>query len=52
VTTEKLKVTCHCGWNVIGSRSEVISETQDHALKVHWADADEEDILDMAVPVD
>jgi len=50
MSDERLQVTCHCGWNVTGTKAEVIAETQDHALKVHWADADEEDILEMAVP--
>jgi len=47
---ERLKVTCHCGWNVTGTKAEVIAETQEHAMKVHWADPDEEDILELAEP--
>ena len=42
---------CHCGWNFTGTKDEVIPETQDHAMKVHWVDADEEDILEMAEPM-
>lgn len=48
---ERLKVECHCGWKVEGSREEVVSQTQEHVMKVHWTEATEEDVLEMAVPV-
>jgi hypothetical protein len=48
---QQLKVTCHCGWNVTGTKAEVVAETQAHVQKVHWTDADEEDILELATPV-
>jgi hypothetical protein len=48
---EQLKVTCHCGWNVTGTKTEVVAGTQAHVLKAHWTDADEDDILEMATPV-
>jgi hypothetical protein len=50
VTDQQLKVTCHCGWNVTGTKEQVVRDTQAHVLKVHWTDADEEDILEMAIP--
>ena len=48
---QQFKVTCHCGWNVTGTKDEVVTETQAHVLKVHWTEADEEDILEIATPV-
>jgi hypothetical protein len=48
---ERFEVVCHCGWNFTGSRAEVLTETKAHVLKVHWTDADDEDILEMATPV-
>jgi predicted small metal-binding protein len=47
---ERLKLTCHCGWNTEGTEAEVLSETKAHVLKVHWVEADDEDILEMATP--
>jgi predicted small metal-binding protein len=47
---ERLKLTCHCGWNTQGSRDEVITKTREHVMKVHWVEADDEDILEMATP--
>jgi predicted small metal-binding protein len=47
---ERLTLTCHCGWTTEGSREDVVRETQAHVLKVHWTEADEEDILEMASP--
>jgi hypothetical protein len=51
MTDQRFKVTCHCGWNVTGTRDEVVNETRAHVLKSHWTEAEEEDILEMAVPV-
>jgi len=48
---QDLRVECHCGWNVTGSRERILEETRAHVMKVHWTDADDEDILEMAVPV-
>lgn len=48
---ERLKLTCHCGWSTQGSREELISETREHVLKVHWVEADDEDILELIEPV-
>lgn len=50
MSDERLKVTCHCGWSVSGTKTEVVSQTQAHVLKSHWTEADEEDILEMATP--
>jgi predicted small metal-binding protein len=47
---ERLKLTCHCGWNTVGSREDVITDTREHVLKVHWVEADDEDILELASP--
>jgi len=47
---ERLKLTCHCGWNIEGSREEIISATREHVLKVHWVEADDEDILELITP--
>jgi hypothetical protein len=51
MTDQQFEVTCPCGWNVTGTKSQVVIATQAHVLKVHWTDADEEDILEMATPV-
>jgi hypothetical protein len=51
MTSQRLSVTCHCGWNVIGTKDEVVAETRAHVMKVHWTDADEEDILELATPL-
>jgi predicted small metal-binding protein len=48
---ERLKLECHCGWNTEGTKDEVIKETQEHVMKVHWTEADEDDILEMAKPI-
>jgi predicted small metal-binding protein len=48
---ERLKLTCHCGWNTEGTKEEVLVETREHVMKVHWVEADDEDILAMATPV-
>ena len=48
--TEQLKVTCHCGWNVVGARETVIEGTRAHVQTGHWTEVDDEDILDMAEP--
>jgi hypothetical protein len=48
---ERLRLTCHCGWNTEGDKADVVRETQEHVLKVHWVEADEEDILEMATPI-
>jgi predicted small metal-binding protein len=47
---ERLKLSCHCGWSAEGSREEVISATREHVLKVHWVEADDEDILELITP--
>ena len=47
---ERLQLTCHCGWNTEGTEAEVLTETKAHVLKVHWVEADDEDILEMATP--
>jgi hypothetical protein len=48
--SERLKLTCHCGWNTEGPRDKVVEETRGHVLKVHWVEPDDEDILEMATP--
>jgi predicted small metal-binding protein len=48
--SERLQLTCHCGWNTEGTKDDVVRDTRDHVLKVHWVEADEEDILAMATP--
>jgi len=47
---EHVKLTCHCGWSTDGSREEVISATREHVLKVHWVEADDEDIVELITP--
>lgn len=47
---ERLKLQCHCGWNVEGDRATVVNETQAHVAKVHWTEATEEEVLEMATP--
>jgi predicted small metal-binding protein len=48
---QRLRLTCHCGWNTEGTKVDVVRETQEHVMKVHWVEADEEDILEMATVV-
>jgi hypothetical protein len=47
---QELRVTCHCGWTTTGVKDTVVASTQEHVLKVHWTEADEEDVLAMAEP--
>lgn len=47
---EPLKITCHCGWHATGARADLVRETQEHVMKVHWVEVDEEDVLEMATP--
>ena len=47
----QLKVQCHCGWHVEGGRGDVVSATQQHVLKSHWVEVDEDEILEMATPL-
>jgi predicted small metal-binding protein len=48
---QRLRLVCHCGWNTEGTKADVVKETQDHVTKVHWVEADEEDILEMATVI-
>ena len=48
---QQYNVTCHCGWNVTGTKDEVVTETKAHVLKAHWTEADDEDILELVTPV-
>jgi predicted small metal-binding protein len=48
---ERIRVSCQCGWNSEGLEDEVVQETQEHVLKVHWTEASREDVLDMATPI-
>jgi predicted small metal-binding protein len=52
VAEQQLRVECHCGWNTTGTEDFVVEETQDHVMKVHWTEAEREDVLELAVPVD
>jgi predicted small metal-binding protein len=47
----ELRIRCHCGWNTTGPKADVVRETQEHVMKVHWVEADEEDVLEMAQPL-
>jgi predicted small metal-binding protein len=49
--TESVKLACHCGWTSEGSREDVMSATREHVLKVHWVEADDDDILELMTPV-
>ncbi len=48
---ENLKIDCHCGWNTAGPKPDVVRQTQEHVMKVHWVEVDEEDVLEMATPL-
>jgi predicted small metal-binding protein len=48
---DSFKIICHCGWHTAGTKADVVSETQEHVMKVHWVEVDEEDVLEMATPL-
>jgi predicted small metal-binding protein len=48
---DSLEITCHCGWHTAGTNADVVRETQEHVMKVHWVEVDEEDVLELATPL-
>jgi predicted small metal-binding protein len=45
-----LTVRCVCGWEVRGSKEEVVAATSEHGDRLHNMAATREQILAMAVP--
>lgn len=48
--TDKLKVSCACGWEVSGTEQEVVAATQVHGREVHNMETSREQVLVMAQP--
>jgi predicted small metal-binding protein len=48
---KSLEIACQCGWHTAGAKADVVRETQEHVMKVHWVEVDEEDVLEMTTPV-
>jgi hypothetical protein len=46
-----LLARCACGWQVKGSVDRVVSQTQEHARRVHNMHATREEVLAQAVPI-
>jgi hypothetical protein len=49
--SQNIRVSCQCGWNREGPEDDVVRDTQEHVLKVHWTEASKEEVLEMATPV-
>lgn len=45
-----LKVTCACGWDVVGEEESVVEATQEHGRTMHNMEASAEQVLAMAEP--
>jgi predicted small metal-binding protein len=50
--TDKLKVSCACGWEVSGTEHEVVAATQQHGREVHNMETTREQVLEMAAPAE
>ena len=48
----RLRSTCACGWQVIGTPDEVVAATIEHGGKVHNMAATREQVLERAEVVD
>ncbi len=48
--SDRLKVSCVCGWEASGTEEEVVAATQEHGRKVHNMETSREQVLEMAQP--
>jgi hypothetical protein len=48
----RLRSTCACGWEVIGTEAEVVAATIDHGARVHNMEATAEQVLARAQRLD
>jgi Protein of unknown function (DUF1059) len=45
-----LRLRCACGWETIGSESDVVAAAIDHERRVHNMTATRDEVLAMALP--
>jgi len=50
--SQRLRVGCACGWEVVGSEAEVVPAVLDHGERVHNMSGTREDVLANAERVD
>jgi predicted small metal-binding protein len=46
----RLVLRCNCGWEVRGTRAEIVPAAQEHVRDVHWHEVSEEEVLELAEP--
>ena len=50
--TARLMARCACGWEAIGSQSEVVVAAQEHGFEVHNMRATRDEILPTLIPAE
>jgi hypothetical protein len=50
IAEPRLVLRCNCGWEVHGTRSEIVPATREHVRDVHWQDVSDEEVLELAEP--
>ncbi len=48
--SDRLEVTCVCGWEARGTEEEVVAATQQHGRDVHNMETSRDQVLAMARP--
>lgn len=47
-----MRLRCACGWETIGTESELIEATQEHGRRIHNMLPSREEVLAMVIPDD
>jgi len=50
--SERLRVGCACGWEVVGTEDEVVAAVLDHGMRVHNMQGTREQVLASAERVE
>jgi len=46
----RFHLRCNCGWEVRGTRAEIVPATQEHVRDVHWQEVTDDEVLERAEP--